>query len=132
MSLDENLMVSLLPPKTLARILASITIHNWTESCADPCCGTGTIPHEIIDLKRNKIGISKAIDTTWASDKYSLPLQIANVSMTSYDTINMREQNPSAYYQKELKNSGMEEKTFGFAEDDASRILEAREWLLHK
>lgn len=76
-------------PKTLARILASITIHNWTESCADPCCGTGTIPHEIIDLKRNKIGISKAIDTTWASDKYSLPLQIANVSMTSYDTINM-------------------------------------------
>ena len=39
-------------PKTLARILASITIHNWTEDCADPCCGTGTIPHEIINLKK--------------------------------------------------------------------------------
>lgn len=76
-------------PKTLARILASITIHNWTEDCADPCCGTGTIPHEIINLKKDKIGVSKAVDTTWASDKYSLPLQIANISMTSCETINM-------------------------------------------
>lgn len=76
-------------PKTLARILASITIHNWTEDCADPCCGTGTIPHEIINLKKLKIGVSKAVDTTWASDKYSLPLQIANISMTSCETINM-------------------------------------------
>lgn len=76
-------------PKTLARILASITIHNWTEDCADPCCGTGTIPHEIINLKKFKIGVSKAVDTTWASDKYSLPLQIANISMTSCETINM-------------------------------------------
>lgn len=75
-------------PKTLARILASITIHNWTEDCADPCCGTGTIPHEIIEIKKSKIGVSKAVDTTWASDKYSLPLQIANISMTSFDTIN--------------------------------------------
>ena len=75
-------------PKTLARILASITIHNWTEDCADPCCGTGTIPHEIIELKKSKIGVTKAVETTWASDKYSLPLQIANISMTSFDTIN--------------------------------------------
>ena len=27
--------------------------------------------------------------TTWANDKFKLPLQIANLAMTSYDTINM-------------------------------------------
>ena len=76
-------------PKTLARILANLTIHNWTENCADTCCGTGTIPHEILVAKKTKIGVSKAVETTWASDKYKMPLQIANISMTSFDTINM-------------------------------------------
>ena len=76
-------------PKTLARILACITIHNWQDDVADICCGTGTIPHEIIEIKKYKIGTSQAVETTWASDKYKMPLQIANISMTSYDTINM-------------------------------------------
>lgn len=76
-------------PKTLARILACITIHDWRENVADTCCGTGTIPHEIIEIKKDKIGASSAVETTWASDKYKMPLQIANISMTSYDTINM-------------------------------------------
>lgn len=76
-------------PKTLARILASITVHDWTDNCADTCCGTGTIPHEIIEQKKSKIGASKAVETTWASDKYKMPLQIANISMTSCDTINL-------------------------------------------
>lgn len=76
-------------PKTLARILACITIHNWQDDVADICCGTGTIPHEIIEIKKDKIGTSQAVETTWASDKYKMPLQIANISMTSYDTMNM-------------------------------------------
>lgn len=76
-------------PNILARILACITIRDWTDNTADTCCGTGTIPHAIIDLKKSKIGASKAVETTWASDKYQMPLQIANISMTSYDTINM-------------------------------------------
>lgn len=76
-------------PRTLARILACITIHNWLDDVADTCCGTGTIPHEIIEIKKYKIGASKAVETTWASDKYKMPLQIANISMTSYDTINL-------------------------------------------
>ena len=77
-------------PKILARILASITVHDWTSDCADPCCGTGTIAHEILEMKK-RIGcsIQTAVDTTWASDKYNVPLQIANISMTSGDTINM-------------------------------------------
>lgn len=76
-------------PKKLARILACITIHDWTDNCADTCCGTGTIPHEIIEEKRNKIGVPAAIETTWASDKFKMPLQIANISMASHDTINL-------------------------------------------
>ena len=75
--------------KVLARILACITIQNWHGDCCDPCCGTGTIPHEIILFKKTKVGVEEAIETTWASDKYKLPLQIANISMTSYDTINL-------------------------------------------
>lgn len=75
-------------PKVLAEILVSITIHDWTDDCYDPCCGTGTIAKEILLKKKDKIGVHKAIATTWASDKYQVPLQIANISLTSSDSIN--------------------------------------------
>ncbi len=75
-------------PKVLAEILASITIHNWTEDCYDPCCGTGTIAKEILIKKKSKMDVHKAIATTWASDKYQVPLQIANISLTASDSIN--------------------------------------------
>lgn len=77
-------------PRTLASILAGITVHDWTSDCADPCCGTGTIAHEILERKKSSgCTIQSAVGTTWASDKYSVPLQIANISMTSCDTINL-------------------------------------------
>lgn len=76
-------------PKTLARILVKLTVHDLTGNDADVTCGTGTIPHAIITMKKAAIGVEKAVETTWASDKYQMPLQIANISMTSYDTINM-------------------------------------------
>lgn len=76
-------------PKVLARILAQITVHDWTKNNGDPCCGTGTIPRAIIDIKKKELGAAKAVETTWTSDKYQMPLQIANISMTSFDTINM-------------------------------------------
>ena len=75
-------------PSVLARMLVKMTVHNWQEDCSDPCCGTGTIPHELIEIKSGKIGMSKAVETTWASDKYKTPLQVANLSMVSCDTIN--------------------------------------------
>lgn len=76
-------------PRILARILVRMTVHNWMDNCLDPCCGTGTIPHELIEIKKGAMGASKAVETTWASDKYKLPLQIANISMTAFDTINL-------------------------------------------
>ena len=76
-------------PPIIAAILSKITIHNPLGDCFDGCCGTGTIPHYIINFKKDRMGASKAMATTWASDKFKLPLQIANLAMTSYDTINI-------------------------------------------
>ncbi len=76
-------------PPILAEILSRMTIHNILGECFDGCCGTGTIPSFIINYKKEQNGASRAMATTWASDKFKLPLQIANLAMTSYDTINM-------------------------------------------
>ncbi len=87
-------------PKVLANLLARISIHDYRKHCSDPCCGTGTIPHEMIELKKsfNIISTEDAVKTTWASDKYKMPLQIANISMTSADTINV----PNKLFQKNV------------------------------
>lgn len=52
------------------------------------------------------------------------------VSYVSYDTVNMREQNPSSFYQKQLERTGGEEELFGFGEENADQVLEAREKIL--
>ena len=76
-------------PPVLAAILARITIHNPMGDCFDGCCGTGTIPNYIINFKKDRMGVSGAMASTWASDKFKLPLQIANLAMANCDTINM-------------------------------------------
>jgi len=85
-------------PPVLAEILSRMTIHNVFGECFDGCCGTGTIPSFIINYKKDQIGASQAMATTWASDKFKLPLQIANLAMTSYDTINM----PCRIFQQDI------------------------------
>jgi type I restriction-modification system DNA methylase subunit len=86
-------------PPVLASILARMTIHDVTGECFDGCCGTGTIPNFIINYKKaRRIGAQQAMATIWASDKFQLPLQIANLAMTSYDTINM----PCRLFQRDI------------------------------
>ena len=86
-------------PPVLAAILARMTIHDVTGECFDGCCGTGTIPNFIINYKKaRRIGAQQAMATTWASDKFQLPLQIANLAMTNYDTINM----PCRLFQRDI------------------------------
>lgn len=86
-------------PPVLASILSRMTIHDTTGACFDGCCGTGTIPNFIINYKKNKhIGAEQAMATTWASDKFKLPLQIANLAMTSYDSINL----PCRLFQRDI------------------------------
>ena len=75
-------------PTKLAEILARITIIDWSKPCLDPCCGTGSISQAILCNKKDAFNIGTAVKTTWASDKYSYPLQVANISLTSSETIN--------------------------------------------
>lgn len=77
-------------PYALASLLTQITIENWHGNCADFCAGTGTIARAIIDNKMRRIKSSEEVfDTTWVSDKYAYPLQIANIALTSIKTLNL-------------------------------------------
>lgn len=76
-------------PYELAKILTKLSVSDWSENILDCCCGTGTIPKAVIENKIEKFGIKESIETVWACDKYAYPLQIANISMTSPDTINL-------------------------------------------
>jgi hypothetical protein len=108
-------------PKVLARILVRITIHDWSSYVIDPCCGTGTIPHEIVkQKKRKKISIPDVVKTTWASDKYTVPLQIANLSMLSYDTINL----PNRLFQQDALKLAVGEEISFINPKDGSKIKE--------
>lgn len=75
-------------PTTLAELLTKITMKNLYAPCIDPCCGTGTIARAMMSYKAENIKLDKAIETTWASDKHSFPLQVASISMTNVNSIN--------------------------------------------
>lgn len=77
-------------PYCLADLLSQMTIIDWNCECADLCAGTGTIAKAIIDNKNVRLKNSqKAIKTTWISDKFAYPLQIANIAITNADAFNI-------------------------------------------
>ena len=76
-------------PPELARLLVRLTVRDWSDNILDCCCGTGTIPKEAIQIKKTQMSIKESIETVWACDKNNYPLQIANISMTDSDTINI-------------------------------------------
>ena len=76
-------------PPELAKILLKLTVNNWNDNILDCCCGTGTIPKSAIEIKRNMLQPRDAIESVWACDKNKFPLQIANISMTDYKSINI-------------------------------------------
>lgn len=76
-------------PQKLAEILVRLTVNDLNGLCIDPCCGTGTIAKAILNYKKQSISINDSYCTTWASDKYSFPLQISNISLTNADAINI-------------------------------------------
>ena len=79
-------------PNELAKLLVRITVHDWTGHCLDCCCGTGTIARAIINDKKTKLSMEDTMKTTWASDKYQYPLQLANLSMADEKAINLPSQ----------------------------------------
>lgn len=85
-------------PAKLARVLVGAGITDLTSDTIDPCCGTGTIAKEVLAAKTKAagIGIENAYKTTYASDKFSFPLQVSNIAMTDPKAINL----PSLLFQK--------------------------------
>lgn len=71
-------------PYVLARILARLTILNSKNIIIDPCCGTGTIPKAVLEMKNDNYSSNDEtlpIETIWASDKYLFPLQMATIAL---------------------------------------------------
>lgn len=74
----------------MADFLSRITVDDWNKDCADLCAGTGTIIKAIIKNKAKRFAMTeKAFGSTWISDKYAYPLQIANISITDIQAINI-------------------------------------------
>ena len=76
-------------PTELAKLLVRLTVRDWSDTILDCCCGTGTIPKEAIRIKKTQMSSKEAVETVWACDKNNYPLQVANISMTDSDTINV-------------------------------------------
>ena len=68
-------------PNKLAKFIVKLALKNKTGATIDPCCGSGTIAREIFLEKKSALGVDIALDTTWASDKFALPLQMTMFNM---------------------------------------------------
>lgn len=77
-------------PPNLAQLLVLLTITNPKGNFADFTVGSGTIVNAIITALREYNSIEKIHNQVWAADKYEYPLQIANLNMTSSDSLNQK------------------------------------------
>jgi len=69
-------------PKKLADLLTRLTINDKTKIVIDPCCGTGTIIKQAYELKEEyEINSNDILNTIWASDKHSFPIQLSTLTM---------------------------------------------------
>lgn len=76
-------------PKKLAKIIVESTIEDTNSNVIDPCVGSGTIASEMMQVIKKSKGVEYAHNHVWASDKYKLPLQVANISLSSKDSLNL-------------------------------------------
>ena len=75
-------------PKKLADLLTRLTIDDKTKIVIDPCCGTGTIIKQAYELKEEyEINSNEILNTIWASDKHSFPIQLSTLSMAKPSNI---------------------------------------------
>jgi len=75
-------------PKKLANLLTRLTIDDKTKIVIDPCCGTGTIIKQAYELKEEyEVNLNDILDTIWASDKHSFPIQLSTLSMAKPSNI---------------------------------------------
>lgn len=75
-------------PKKLADLLTRLTIEDKTKIVIDPCCGTGTIIKQAYELKEEyELGPNDILNSIWASDKHSFPIQLSTLSMAKPSNI---------------------------------------------
>lgn len=69
-------------PQKLADLLTRLTVEDKTKTVIDPCCGTGTIIKKAYQLKEEyELTQDEILDTIWASDKHSFPIQLSTLSL---------------------------------------------------
>lgn len=77
-------------PQGLARYLVGVTLEDSEGDFADFTVGSGTIAKFLIEKISEYKGIEYAHDHVWVSDKYSYPLQVANLAITSKESMNFK------------------------------------------
>lgn len=75
-------------PKKLAELLVRLAVDDKTKVVIDPCCGTGTIIDQVYRLKEEyEISQEEIIESVWASDKHSFPIQLSTLTMAKPSNI---------------------------------------------
>lgn len=75
-------------PQKLADLLVRLTIENKEGTVIDPCCGTGTIINQAYALKEEyEINQDATINSIWASDKHSFPIQLSTMTLAKPNNI---------------------------------------------
>lgn len=70
-------------PKNLARLLVELCVDDKNAVVYDPCCGSGGIIKEVIDVKKESaIKTQDVVGSIWASDKFSIPVQITTLLLS--------------------------------------------------
>ena len=77
-------------PDGIAKLLVYLTVKDVSGEHADLTVGSGTIAKNLINYIANLTSLEHAHNHVWASDKYNYPLQIANLAITSPESINMK------------------------------------------
>lgn len=87
-------------PESLADILVRISMRNLVDDAFDPCCGTGTIIKAAKKYKAERLSARQAVETIWAEDKDSYPLQIAQLALSDTNNFNI----PLRMFKKDVFN----------------------------
>ena len=84
----KNVAGLFVTPHPLAYLLVYLALKDKTAHSIDPFCGTGTIVNAMMSVKsEDNIPGASVLDTTWGSDKFSFPIQIAAMAVFSPENL---------------------------------------------
>jgi len=89
-STKRQLMGLYTTPVQLAKLLVKLSMRTVDGNFADFTVGSGTIVKEIINELKEFNSIKDVHNHVWASDKYLYPLQVANLNMTTSDSLDLK------------------------------------------